>query len=172
MLVINHASLLMIFRNPQRWNMILQDRRPCSLNEVMSPGLRSTGIDPWARFDLHDLYWNIMLGSLLPLQFNIFGMNLWGQAARTKGLMSSCICAGRPKVVHRTHKHCQLSNCVQNDPKSCNFMDWVYAVVSIILAATEYWERPTWFSEFRQEKILRKDLDLFKSSYFSRALKQ
>lgn len=51
--------------------MILQDRRPCSLNEVMSPVLRSTGTDPSARFDLHDLCWNIMLGSLLPLRFNI-----------------------------------------------------------------------------------------------------
>lgn len=71
MLVINHGSLLMIIRNPQRWKMILQERRPCSLNEVMSPVLRSTGIDPWARFELHDLYWHIMLGCLLPLRFNI-----------------------------------------------------------------------------------------------------
>jgi len=112
-LVINHSLLLMMCRNPQRWEMILQERSLCSLNKVMSPLLKSVGADPRGCFDLCCLYWKLIASGVSSHPSLTFRLDPWGKQALIKGLVGSCSCAGRHWRDQTFPKLCNLRiNCI------------------------------------------------------------
>lgn len=71
--------------------MILQESRLCSLNEVMSPLLKSAAVDPQGCFDLCCLYWKIILAVSPPLDL-ILSKFMWqaGPVQGVGGLLQQC----------------------------------------------------------------------------------